>query len=50
MSNDNKPEDKKLSRRSFLSKAAAGTAGAAALGFPMISVAQSPITMRMYAS
>ena len=46
MSNDNKPEDKKLSRRSFLSKAAAGTAGAAALGFPMISVAQSPITMR----
>ncbi len=46
MSNENKPEDKKLSRRSFLSKAAAGTAGAAALGFPMISVAQSPITMR----
>ena len=46
MSNENKPEEKKLSRRSFLSKAAAGTAGAAALGFPMISVAQSPITMR----
>ncbi|MBI4988575.1 MAG: TRAP transporter substrate-binding protein [Rhodocyclales bacterium] len=46
MSNENKPEDKKLSRRSFLSKAAAGTAGAAALGFPMISVAQSPISMR----
>ena len=46
MSNKNAPEDKKLSRRSFLSKAAAGTAGAAALGFPMISVAQSPITMR----
>ena len=46
MSNENKPEDKKLSRRSFLSKAAAGTAGAAALGFPMISVAESPITMR----
>ncbi len=46
MSNESKPEDKQLSRRSFLSKAAAGTAGAAALGFPMISVAQSPITMR----
>ena len=46
MSNESKTEDKKLSRRSFLSKAAAGTAGAAALGFPMISVAQSPITMR----
>jgi TRAP-type mannitol/chloroaromatic compound transport system substrate-binding protein len=44
MSNAN--QDKKLSRRSFLSKAAAGTAGAAAMGFPMISVAQSPITMR----
>jgi TRAP-type mannitol/chloroaromatic compound transport system substrate-binding protein len=44
MSNEN--QDKKLSRRSFLSKAAAGTAGAAAMGFPMISVAQSPITMR----
>jgi TRAP-type mannitol/chloroaromatic compound transport system substrate-binding protein len=46
MNNENKPEDKKLSRRSFLSKAAAGTAGAAAMGFPMISVAQSPISMR----
>ncbi|MCC6658630.1 MAG: twin-arginine translocation signal domain-containing protein, partial [Rhodocyclaceae bacterium] len=44
MSNDD--QNKQLSRRSFLSKAAAGTAGAAALGFPMISVAQSPITMR----
>ncbi|MBM3392109.1 MAG: TRAP transporter substrate-binding protein [Betaproteobacteria bacterium] len=46
MSNESKPEDKQLSRRSFLSKAAAGTAGAAAMGFPMISVAQSPISMR----
>jgi len=46
MSNESKPAEKKLSRRSFLSKAAAGTAGAAALGFPMISVAQSPISMR----
>jgi TRAP-type mannitol/chloroaromatic compound transport system substrate-binding protein len=46
MSNENQAVDKKLSRRSFLSKAAAGTAGAAAMGFPMISVAQSPISMR----
>jgi TRAP-type mannitol/chloroaromatic compound transport system substrate-binding protein len=46
MSNESRTEEKKLSRRSFLSKAAAGTAGAAALGFPMISVAQSPISMR----
>ena len=44
MSNEN--QNTPLSRRSFLSKAAAGTAGAAALGFPMLSVAQSPITMR----
>ncbi len=44
MSNEN--QDKRLTRRSFLGKAAAGTAGAAALGFPMISVAQSPISMR----
>ncbi|MEW5888941.1 MAG: TRAP transporter substrate-binding protein [Pseudomonadota bacterium] len=34
------------SRRKFLSKAVAGAAGAAAAGFPMISVAQSPISMR----
>jgi len=34
------------SRRKFLARAAAGTAGTAALGFPMIAVAQSPITMR----
>ncbi len=44
MSNEN--QDKRLTRRSFLGKAAAGTAGAAVLGFPMISVAQSPISMR----
>jgi TRAP-type mannitol/chloroaromatic compound transport system substrate-binding protein len=43
MSNAHGPEDRKLSRRAFLSK---GAAGAAALGFPMISVAQSPIVMR----
>ncbi len=35
------------SRRSFLAKAAAGTAGAAAVGFPMIAKAQTgPISMR----
>jgi TRAP-type mannitol/chloroaromatic compound transport system substrate-binding protein len=34
------------SRRKFLAAAATGTAGAAAAGFPMIAVAQSPITMR----
>lgn len=34
------------SRRSFLAKAAAGSAGAAALAFPAISVAQTPITLR----
>ena len=33
-------------RRRFLAQAAAGTAGAAIAGFPMISVAQSPISMR----
>ena len=34
------------SRRKFLAAAATGTAGAVTAGFPMISVAQSPITMR----
>jgi len=34
------------SRRKFLAAAATGTAGVVAAGFPMISVAQSPITMR----
>ncbi|HET6718552.1 MAG TPA: hypothetical protein VFH22_02825, partial [Rhodocyclaceae bacterium] len=34
------------SRRRFLARAAAGTAGAATLGFPMIARAQTPITMR----
>lgn len=33
-------------RRTFLAKAALGAAGAATAGFPMISVAQSPISMR----
>ena len=35
------------SRRRFIGKAAAGAAGAAAAGFPMISVAQSPIVIKM---
>ena len=34
------------SRRKFLSGAAAATAGAATLGFPMIAKAQGPISMR----
>ncbi len=34
------------SRRKFLAAAATGAAGVVAAGFPMISVAQSPITMR----
>jgi TRAP-type mannitol/chloroaromatic compound transport system substrate-binding protein len=39
--------DKRASRRKFLTKAAASAGvGVAAAGFPMISVAQSPITMR----
>ena len=35
------------SRRRFIGRAAAGAAGAAAAGFPMISVAQSPIVIKM---
>ena len=35
-----------LSRRKFLSGAAAAAGGAAALGFPMISKAAAPVTMR----
>src|SRR5574337_1462026 len=46
MSNEKSPEGgSKLSRRKFLSAAAAGT-GAAALGFPMIAKAQAPTSMR----
>ena len=42
-----KDQTKALSRRKFLSSAAAATAGAATLGFPMIAKAQAgPITMR----
>ena len=39
-------EPKKVSRRKFLAGAAAVTAGAATLGFPMIAKAQGPIGMR----
>ena len=39
----------KPTRRKFLSAATAGVAGAAALGFPMISKAQSPIKFRFQA-
>jgi len=42
----NKEQTKTLSRRKFLSGAAAATAGAATLGFPMIAKAQGPINMR----
>ena len=35
------------SRRKFLTGAAAATAGAAITGFPMISVAQSPVVLKM---
>jgi TRAP-type mannitol/chloroaromatic compound transport system substrate-binding protein len=41
-----KDSSKVSSRRKFLSGAAAATAGAATLGFPMISKAQGPISMR----
>ena len=39
-----------VSRRKFLRGAAAAGAGAATLGFPMISVAQSPIVIKMQGS
>ena len=38
------------SRRKFLTGAAAATTGAAITGFPMISVAQSPIVIKMQGS
>jgi TRAP-type mannitol/chloroaromatic compound transport system substrate-binding protein len=42
----NLKEKSVASRRKFLSGAAAATAGAAALGFPMIAKSQGPISMR----
>ncbi len=41
-----KTKEKQVSRRKFLAGAAAVTAGAATLGFPMIAKSQGPITMR----
>ena len=42
------PAEKEIaSRRKFLTGAAAATTGAAIAGFPMISVAQSPIVIKM---
>ncbi|OHC65060.1 MAG: C4-dicarboxylate ABC transporter [Rhodocyclales bacterium RIFCSPLOWO2_02_FULL_63_24] len=43
---DSKQKEQQPSRRKFLAAAATGTVGAVATGFPMISVAQSPISMR----
>ena len=40
------PKPVRPARRKFLSGAGAAAAGAATLGFPMISVAQSPISLR----
>jgi len=41
-----KTNEKQVSRRKFLAGAAAVTAGAATLGFPMIAKSQGPISMR----
>ena len=41
-----KTKEKQVSRRKFLAGAAALTAGAATIGFPMIAKSQGPITMR----
>jgi len=45
-----KASTKPLSRRKFIGTAAAGATGAAISGFPMISVAQSPIVLKMQGS
>src|SRR5258705_7733189 len=42
----NQKDKSAASRRKFLSGAAAATAGAATLGFPMIAKAQGPVSMR----
>ena len=41
------PEHPSATRRKFLTGAAAATTGAAITGFPMISVAQTPIVLKM---
>jgi TRAP-type mannitol/chloroaromatic compound transport system substrate-binding protein len=46
MSKEQPKKTETASRRKFLSGAAAATAGAATLGFPMIAKAQGPISMR----
>jgi TRAP-type mannitol/chloroaromatic compound transport system substrate-binding protein len=45
-----KVEAKPLARRKFIGTAAAGATGAAIAGFPMISVAQSPVVFKMQGS
>lgn len=47
---DVKPVEASATRRRFLTGAAAATTGAAITGFPMISVAQSPIVLKMQGS
>ncbi len=47
---DVKPTEASPTRRKFLTGAAAATTGAAIAGFPMISVAQSPIVLKMQGS
>ncbi len=44
------PQEATGSRRKFLKAASGAAAGAATLGFPMISVAQSPIVLKMQGS
>ena len=44
------PETKPSTRRKFIGTAAAGATGAAIAGFPMISIAQSPIVFKMQGS
>lgn len=46
----NKQDKPQTTRRKFLTGAAAATAGAATLGFPMIAKAQSPIVIKMQGS
>jgi TRAP-type mannitol/chloroaromatic compound transport system substrate-binding protein len=45
--NASAPEQPSATRRKFLTGAAAATTGAAITGFPMISVAQAPIVLKM---
>ena len=48
LKNNAQPAEKSsVTRRKFLTGAAAATTGAAIAGFPMISVAQSPVVIKM---